>query len=415
MKRFYGFLLIFLMSVSAVLAAQTDVQDVRIGRNGSMTRFVMDISGAVPYRAFVLNNPPRVVIDLPVMPWSAPMNKGDASRVVKSYRHGTYQGDTMRVVLDLARPAIISSHTRLPPDQGRPWRYVFDLKPVDPITFQQAVNRVVTGGGAPKTATKNTDPATTTIIVDEITTTTGKKTTLIAPSVVKKPLIVIDAGHGGVDPGALATNGMREKVITLAVARKVRDKLQASGRYRVRMTRDNDTYIKLPERVAIARRASSDLFVSLHADTIGRPNVQGASVYTLSQVASDAESAKLAARENAVDSLVNVDVGENVDADVQDILIDLVTRDTMNQSKILADTTVRTFRALGVTTLPQRPHRSAGFAVLKSPDIPSILIEMGYLSNRSEAVKLSSDAHREKIANAVVETIDRFFNETRKE
>lgn len=385
----------------------------RIGRDGNNTRFVLDISKAVPYRAFVLNNPPRLAIDLPKMAWKAPMNKGDAAKRIKSYRQGIYANDTLRVVLDLNTPMIVATHTRLAPDRTRPWRYVFDLKPVDPMTFRQAMNGVVTGGGAPETATSHTyenlGAAKPVALPDA--KLTAPKTTQVASSVVKKKLIVLDAGHGGVDPGAKSVTGFNEKTVTLATAQEVKKLLEASGKYRVRMTRDRDIYIKLPDRVKIARSAQADLFVSLHADTIGRSNVQGASVYTLSDTASDAETAKLAERENAVDSLVNVDVG-HVDADVEDILIDLVTRDTMNQSKVLAETVVDTFHTKGVAMLPQNPHRSAGFAVLKAPDIPSVLIEMGYLSNKQEAARLGSPAHRAKLARTIADTIDRYFSQT---
>jgi N-acetylmuramoyl-L-alanine amidase len=411
MLRFFTCLSLFLLVfLSAVHAQAAQVTDLRMGRNGASTRFVLDIDAAVPYRAFVLNNPARLVIDLPVVTWSAPMNKGDANKIVGAYRKAVYSHDTLRLVLDLKRPAIIADHTRLPPDKGRPWRYVFDLKPVDPMTFQAAINHVKVGGGAPETATKNMAE-----IPDEdlVSTTTTKKPTAtqIAKAPSKRPLIVIDAGHGGPDPGAHAVNGEYEKNITLAVALKVKALLEQSGQYRVKLTRDRDFFIKLPDRVAIARKAGADLFVSLHADTISRPLVHGASVYTLSDKASDAESAKLAERENAVDTLVNVDVGK-VDEDVANILIDLVTRDTMNQSRTLAEAVVQTFHQNGLETLEEHPHRSAGFAVLKAPDIPSILIEMGYLSNRQEAANLSNDMYRVKIAHAVAATVDHFFGNT---
>jgi N-acetylmuramoyl-L-alanine amidase len=409
------FLLFCLLPIQGWAQSGVTVSDLRLGREGSKTRIVLDVTGAVPYRAFTLNDPPRMVVDLPVVEWRAPMNKGDRNAIVKSYRQGIYNNDTRRVVFDLNRPAVIAEHMRLPPDRGRPWRYVVDLKPVDPITFRQQAHRAVTGGGATQTATRNLDDDTVKPLALPDVAASPQTPTLTDHSADRKPLIVLDAGHGGVDPGAFSSTGYHEKNITLAAAREVKRQLEMTGRYRVKMTRDRDIYIKLPDRVAIARRAGADLFVSLHADTIGRPTVQGASVYTLSKTASDAETAKLAERENAVDTLVNVDVGADVDADIQDILIDLVTRDTMNQSKALAETVVGTFRANGVAMLPQRPHRSAGFAVLKAPDIPSILIEMGYLSNRSEAARLASTAHREKIARAVVQTIDRFFSQTRKE
>jgi len=410
----FAFLVLPAFAAGKGKPAGTTVTDLRMMRDpAGTTRLVLDVTAAVPFRSFVLNNPQRLIIDLPRMNWAAPMNKGDRNRFVKSYRMGSYQKDTLRIVFELNRPVIVSQQMRLAPTDGRPWQYIFDLKPVDPVRFQQAVQKVNVGGEAPATATNNATGNLT-----GVTTTTAKvmvepKATQTAPTAIKKPLIIIDAGHGGVDPGAHAVNGMYEKNITLAVAKALRDDLEATGRYRVKMTRDRDIYIKLPERVHIARAAGGDMFISLHADTISRSNVQGASVYTLSEKASDAETAKLAERENAVDSLVNVNVGD-VDTDVANILIDLVTRDTMNQSKVLAETVVSTFKHSGIHTLPILPHRSAGFAVLKSPDIPSILIEMGYLSNHQEADNLSDDSYRQKLAGSVAKIVDRYFSETSK-
>ncbi len=386
------------------------IHDIRFGKNGNLTRVAIDAADAMPYRAFVLNNPPRIVIDFPKANWSAPMNKGDISGTIKAYRHSIFRTDTRRIVLDLKTPMVIGKHFRLPPDQGRPWRYVFDLKHADPITFRQNINKVFTGGGAKDTATRGT----TTEDGDIQPLVAPKKTTQKAPAPARsKPLVVIDPGHGGVDPGAIAANGAYEKNITLAVAKEVKKILEQEGKYRVKLTRESDIFIKLPDRVRIARQAGADLFISLHADTIGRSAVRGASVYTLSDKASDAETAKLAARENAADDLVNVNVGE-VDSDVAGILLDLVTRDTMNQSRVLAETVVSTFRGKGVSMLPQRPHRSAGFAVLKAPDVPSVLIELGFLSNKIEAKNLSDPGYRRKLGRAVADVIHRYFTDTSK-
>lgn len=398
---------------SPAQAANGAVKDLRLFQVGNETRIILDVTQDVPYRAFVLNNPMRLVIDLPLLDWAAPMNKGDRKRRIKSYRQSVFQQDTRRIVFDLNTPLVISKSSRLPPDAGRPWQYIFDLKQASAVQFQSAISRVITGGGAARDATQGTRDEKPVIAAPKTPLNDTMPALETAPVLTaekpkKKPLIVIDAGHGGVDPGALAANGVYEKNITLATAKKLRDALLNTGRYRVHLTRDRDIFIKLPGRVAIARKQGADMFISLHADTIMRPGVQGSSVYTLSDTASDAETAKLAERENAVDSLVNVDVGD-VDQDVANILLDLVTRDTMNQSKVLAQTVVSTFHKHGVRTLPERPHRSAGFAVLKAPDVPSVLIEMGYLSNRSEANLLITPAHQQKIATAIVAVVDRFF------
>jgi N-acetylmuramoyl-L-alanine amidase len=423
MRHIASFMILLggLSCLMPVAAHAQSVSNVTITReNQSSTRFILDINKEVPYRAFVLNNPMRLVIDLPKMNWNAPLNKGDRNGFIKSYRKGIYQNDTLRVVLELNKPVTIATHAKLAPASGSNWRYAFELQPVNAIQFQQSLNKVITGGGATTAATHNTTPMQKPAIQNSVPASPQQpipvapsKPTLVASTAHKKPLIVVDAGHGGVDPGALATNGMYEKNITLATAKEVKRILEATGKYRVHLTRDKDIFIKLPERVQIARRLSADMFISLHADTIARPQVHGSSVYTLSDVASDAETAKLAARENAVDTLVNVDVG-HVDADVADILIDLVTRDNMNQSKILAETVVSTFHSTGIGTLPQRPHRSAGFAVLKAPDIPSVLIEMGFLSNKQEADMLANASYRTKLASSVAKVIERYYSETSK-
>ncbi len=194
-------------------------------------------------------------------------------------------------------------------------------------------------------------------------------------------VVAIDAGHGGQDPGAISLSGVYEKQITLATARALRDELKALGRYRVLLTRDRDVFIRLRDRIAIARAAGADLFLSLHADKVENPAVRGLSVYTLSERASDAEAAALADAENKVDLLGGVKL-KGQSPEVTDILIDLVQRDTMNQSAQMASLLVRELRE--ETLLLPRTHRFAGFAVLKSPDVPSALIELGYLSNPTD-------------------------------
>jgi len=228
---------------------------------------------------------------------------------------------------------------------------------------------------------------------------------------LRKKIIVIDAGHGGNDPGALGAGRLKEKNITLAASRELKRQLEKTGKFKVYLTRDNDRYIKLYKRVAIARMRKADLFLSLHADSIDKPNVRGASIYTLSDKASDKQTAKLAARENQSDLIAGVDLTHE-DKDVANILLDLAMRDTMNQSKFFANTVVDQMRRNGVRIL-ERPHRYAGFAVLKAPDVPSVLFEMGFMSNRSEARLLNTTEYRQKIASALVDSIKAYFEKVR--
>ncbi|MBR9970708.1 N-acetylmuramoyl-L-alanine amidase [Magnetospirillum sp. J10] len=226
-----------------------------------------------------------------------------------------------------------------------------------------------------------------------------------------KVVVVIDPGHGGVDPGALGVSGIYEKHITLAMAREVKSQLERSGRYKVHLTRDRDIFIRLRERVAIARQYGADLFISLHADSVSNPQLAGLSVYTLSQTASDGEAQSLADKENKADLLAGIDLSHE-SADVANILIDLAQRETMNRSAGFAGGVVD---ELGrETTLLGNTHRFAGFAVLKAPDVPSILVELGYLSNPSEERQLRQPDYRAKLAKGISRAIDRYFLEGQK-
>ncbi|MBC7952171.1 MAG: N-acetylmuramoyl-L-alanine amidase [Rhodospirillaceae bacterium] len=221
-----------------------------------------------------------------------------------------------------------------------------------------------------------------------------------------KPVVVIDPGHGGVDPGAIGVSGIYEKYITLAVARELKAQLEKSGHYKVFLTRDRDVFIRLRDRVAIARQYNADLFISLHADSVGNPQLKGLSVYTLSQNSSDSEAQALADKENKADLIAGIDLSHE-SADVANILIDLAQRETMNRSAGFAGGVVeevgREANLLGNT------HRFAGFAVLKAPDVPSVLVEMGYLSNETEERSLRQPEHRVKLAKSISRAIDRFF------
>jgi N-acetylmuramoyl-L-alanine amidase len=225
-------------------------------------------------------------------------------------------------------------------------------------------------------------------------------------------VIVVDAGHGGIDPGAPSVAGYNEKEVTLATARALRRALEETGRYKVVMTRDGDTFLKLHERVAVARAAHANLFISLHADSAGggmsASGTRGASIYTLSETASDAESERYAQRENRADAIGGVTLADQSD-DVAGILVDLTVRETVNQGNRLAGMMAESLERGGVALLPRAPHRAAGFAVLKSPDIPSILIEMGYLSDSSDARALADPRHQQQIAGAVADGVDHYF------
>lgn len=235
----------------------------------------------------------------------------------------------------------------------------------------------------------------------------GKPTppTLAKP---KPKLIVLDPGHGGRDPGALGARGTQEKKVVFTIATEVQREMQAGGRYRVLLTRSGDSYVALRERVARAQAAKADLFLSLHADSHDNPDVRGASVYTLSEEASDREAAALAARENRADAVVSgMRLADKPD-NVAQTLVAMSQRGTVNESRRLAETIVATFAKNGVRLLP-RTHRQAGFAVLTSPEVPAALVELGYLSNPQDEKLLTVRQHQISLARALRASVDAYF------
>lgn len=227
------------------------------------------------------------------------------------------------------------------------------------------------------------------------------------PAPPRPKLIALDPGHGGADPGTTGASGMHEKTVVYAVATELERQLAANKRYRVALTRRGDLFVPLRERVVRARAAKADLFISLHADSHPDPTVRGATVYTLSEQASDREAAALAAKENKADLVAGVDLRRQPD-DVASVLIELTQRGTINQSRHFAGVMVDALRRHGVATLP-RSHRQAGFAVLTAPDVPAILLEVGYLSNRADERLLLNKAHQQRLARAITDAADRYF------
>jgi N-acetylmuramoyl-L-alanine amidase len=288
-------------------------------------------------------------------------------------------------VLDLNRPVKIDNAEVLSPKDGAGFRLVLDLLPTTPADF-------LAHAGWPRSFALSAR--------DE---QTSRKTAADDP-----PTIIIDPGHGGMDPGAHGASGLLEKDLALSVARELKAKLEQSGHYRVKLTRDRDVFIPLRDRVDIARAAHGDLFVSLHADSNDHREIRGASVYTLSPGASDGETANLAEKENlsgAALGLESADTNSVADA----ILMDLGQREIMNLSARFAETIVAALPAAIPVHSPS-PHRSANFAVLKAPDIPSVLVELGYLTNRDDEHDMEAPGWRIRVAGAVAAAIDLHFS-----
>ncbi len=378
------------VAVPAVNAAGLEVRDIRIGVHEGSTRFVVELSDKVEPRIFGLPDPFRVVIDLPEVNFTLAEERiGDGAGLIEKLRYGLYRPGTSRFVLDLETPSKVAKQFVLKPDGGKPWRLVIDLVPTTRSDFVATMRP--SQGTAPRVASKPPPP--------------------IPPRAPNaKPVVVIDAGHGGVDPGAIGVSGVYEKTIALDYAREVAARLKKSGQYEVVLTRNRDIFLPLRERVRIARAAGADLFLSLHANTHPKRATKGFSVYTLSNKASDKEAAAIAAKENKSDAIGGVDLDGYSD-DVQNILIDFAQSKTNELSvKFARDVMIgeigRDTRLLG------RPWRSAGFAVLKAPDVPSVLVELGYISNPQEERLLMSKSHRAKLTEAIARAVDTYFRTT---
>ncbi len=377
----------------AAAATMPLVSNVRLGEQGNMTRLVIDFGQgtSVPQNVFTLADPYRVVIDLQNVNFQLPPDTGKTGRgLVTGFRYGQFQEGLSRIVVDATGPVAISRHFALPAQSGFGHRIVVDLKAATPAEFARTV-----GLGRPIAPPTAAAPP----------VSTPQEPTA---DIDRKRVIVVDPGHGGVDPGTHGQSGALEKDVVLAFAKEFGAQLRATGRYEVHLTRDTDRFIPLRERVNIARRHDADLFLSIHADAIDRRGVSGMSIYTLSETASDKEAAALAAKENRSDVIGGVDLqGES--SEVTDILIDLAQRETKNFSVRFARTVVR--NAEGVTPLLQRTHRFAGFRVLKAPDVPSVLVELGFLTNRSDERNLTTTSWRRRVAGTLVKSVDSYFGE----
>jgi N-acetylmuramoyl-L-alanine amidase len=373
-------------------AQQPVVMSAHIGEHADRTRFVVELSDPVDIRTFTLNNPNRVVIDMPAVQWhldGAPRPAGYG--IIKGYRYGLFRPGNSRFVIDLNQPVSVSDPLVIPPENGMGYRVVIDLFPVAQPKFDQTA-----GWPADLKARE----------------AAAEKLASLPPSFAprapsSKKVIVIDPGHGGIDSGTSGVNGLLERELVLDEGIRLAKALRRNPSYTVYMTRDSDVFIPLRERVNIGRAHHADLFISLHADSNPDSGVTGLSVYTLSESGSDKEAAALARKENQSDIIAGVDLGGGNSA-VAPILLDLEQRDTMNKSSRFANLVVN---SLGRATdiLPRQPHRSAAFVVLKAPDVPSVLIELGYLSNSSDAAQMDTARWRDGVADAIAAAVERHF------
>ncbi|MBB5045865.1 N-acetylmuramoyl-L-alanine amidase [Rhodopseudomonas rhenobacensis] len=372
------------------------VSDARLAGDDKQTRFVIDLDSKVQHRIFTLADPYRVVVDLPQVNFRLPAGSGTTERgLVKAFRYGLVMPGGSRIVLELNGPAKIESAYQLDAANGQPPRLVIELAAVDRTTFVQLL------GAESRPELR---PAVDGDAVASVTPTPHAA----AEPLDARPVVVLDPGHGGIDNGTQAASGEAEKTLVLDFALALRDRIEKAGKYRVVMTRTDDTFIPLAERVRIARAQSAALFVSIHADALprGEGDAQGATIYTLSDRASDAEAERLAEAENKADAIGGVNLTEEP-TDVADILIDLAQRETKSFSNRFARILMSEMKS--AARMHKHPLKSAGFKVLKAPDVPSVLLELGYVSNKGDLKQLVSENWRARTVGSVAQAVDAFF------
>lgn len=402
-KKITGTLIAFFCMglFTSTAEAAVSVNDFRIGNQSDGVRVVFDMSQSVNYRVFLLDNPKRLVIDLD----NTSINKvftGTSNQIISKARVGKLDGNNKRVVLELARPVTIKKAFMLQPQSGKPWRFVVDAKLATAQEFKNSIgSKKIVTNDTKFMPQENKNEDSWFSFGSQDNNTSGK-------AAKRKRIIVLDPGHGGKDPGAIGAHGRTfEKNITLAMGKELQEILRRRG-YTVYLTRSTDIFIPLRQRIKIAQKYKADLFMSLHADSAQNRSATGLSVYTLSDKASDAEAAALAERENKADIIGGVDLGGNT-KEVNDILISLSQTDSRNKSSKYATYLVKEMAKS--VKLVKNTHRFAGFAVLKAPDMPSALLEMGYLSNKTEEANLKTPAYRKKLANSAAAAIDKYFSD----
>lgn len=397
--------------------AQNSLTAMRLGTvqidGQTALRLVVETAAPQPAKMLLLSDPWRLVLDYPQMEWAVEglPAAGQLDHLpATAYRFGHPQPNSGRLVIELARPASPERAFTLPP-KGKGHRLVIDLMDRGEISFRLAQKALADGtfqaaiGGSgqnalppPATASEDRGAAR-----DVAASLSGRTVNIGVPRPrPKRWVVAIDAGHGGNDPGAIGKHGTYEKKITLAAAKQLAKHLNASGKITARLVRSGDSYLKLRKRIQIARDMGADAFISLHADSAPRTSARGISVFSLSDTASDKEAAYLAKKENKADLIGGPDLGAE-DPLAANALLGMFQRETMNESAHLARAILNEIR--GFPGGDKRGHRFAGFAVLKSPDVPSVLVEMGFLSNASDEKNLNSSRYRDKLTRQIAKAV----------
>ncbi len=361
-------ILLILNSFTVQALAETRIVGARIGGDDKATRFVLDVTNAVTFEPEITANPPQLRLKFKPLGFDLPQGAGQTARgLISRYRYGATADGNSEVLLDLTGPAEISGTSVIAKKGRKPARIVIDLV------------------AAAKTETPPLQHAT------EIT---------------HRFHIVIDPGHGGIDPGAVSPNKTKEKDVVMAFSRELKKQLEEQGGFEVSMTRDDDSFVSLNERVNRARHKQADLLIAVHADTLRGKFARGITLYTLSDKASDAEAEALAQKENRADIIAGIDLGHESTV-VADVLIDLAQRESKAYAQRFAQTARRELQ--GVSLMTGQPLRSAGFVVLKAPDVPSILMELGYLSNPDDEKLLQDPDWQRTTAAAMTRAVVAHF------
>ena len=360
----------------------------RIIGDEARTRIVLDFNAEPEFEVHYLDSPARIVVDLPAVSFAFPAKDLKATGLFSDVRFGSMGEGSARLVLTAKKPVQVAVAKVQPEEGGKVFRFILDTEIASKQKFADLL--------------KNQDwqalaPATTASVTPDIIPTSPHQSDFV---------IAVDAGHGGIDAGAKGgVSGTDEKVITLSFAKQLTDRLNRLPGIKAFLTRDDDTFLALSERVTIARQHSANLFISVHADTLSQKGIRGATVYTISDRASDRMAQNLAERENLSDQIAGVTVS-NAQPEVADILLDLTRRETQAFSVTLAENIVSSFE--GQVGLINNPHRYAGFQVLRAHDVPSVLLELGFLSNPEDEKLLLDESWRDKVAERLADAVTKY-------
>ncbi len=370
-------------------AALVHLTKAAITSDNGHTTFEADITNPVGFSVTAQTNPNRVIIELPRMAFDLPKGAGqNVSGVISAFRFAAVDKRRSRIIIETKKPVVINTSSVKAGHGGQPTHITVDLIETSQEGYADTLAR--DNGDAPPVETAALSP------VGE-----GQG------GEPHKMIIALDPGHGGKDPGASSQTGIKEKDVVFAYALALKQALLKTGRYDVVMTRDGDNFVRLQDRVKLAREKKADLLIAIHADTLDDSDVRGTTVYTVSDQASDAEADALAQKENRADVIAGMDLGKQTD-EVSNVLINLAQRESKNQAMFFAKKAIAEIKP--ITEMTSKPIRSAGFVVLKAPDVPSVLVELGYLSNTQDQAMLVSPEWRHKMALAMTKSIDAYFN-----